>query len=357
MKGELVEKRGKIMEQMISGLDETYITEAVNYQSNKQKGLFWGSLKKAAVVIFMVSVLGISGITAAAAYGYTPAMEILSKVYPDLAEQIKPVNEFCIDNDIEMKVEGIYIEDNVAKVYISMRDLTSDRIDETIDLFDSYSIHIDGAQIGNCKFVEYDTVNKMAYFLIELQNEKDNPVIGKYVTFSVSRFLSHKLTTDSNLSEIDLNEVPLNPEIRNVDDEQLHFRGGSNDRGRYNILQYNKAQAFSPVAGVQITAWGMIENELHIQVYYEDILNFDNHGYIQLKHLDAEDEYVYPKTYAYFDSDRVGSYEEYVFDLGSETDWNAYSLEARFWTCTNLTEGNWKVTFPVGDMHENKLKK
>jgi len=350
MKSELVEKRREALEQIISGLDETYITEAIDYKSNKETILFWRYLKKVAVAMLMVSILGISGITVVAACGYTPAMEILSKLYPDFAKRIKPVNESCIDNDIEMKVEGIYIEDNVAKVYISMRDLTSDRIDETIDLFDSYSIHTDGAQIGSCEFVEYDAVNKMAYFLIELQNEKDNPIKGKYMTFSVSRFLSHKLTTDSNLLEINLDEVPLNPEIRNVGDEQLRFRGGSNDGGRYNILQYNNTQAFSPVEGVQITAWGIIEDELHIQVYYEDILTFDNHGYILLKDLNAEDKYVYPKTYAYFDSDNVGSYEEYVFDLGSETDWNTYSLEARFWTCTNLTEGNWKVTFPI----ENK---
>ncbi len=354
MKSELVEKQRKAMEQIISGLDETYITEAVNYKSNKETILFWGYLKKAAVAMLMVTIMGISGITVAAACGYTPAIEILCKVYPDFAKQINPVNESCIDNDIEMKVEGIYIEDNVAKVYISMRDLTSDRIDETIDLFDSYSIHTDGAQIGSCELVEYDDENKTAYFLIELQNEKDNPINGKYMTFSVSRFLSHKLTTDSNLLEINLNELPLNPEIRNIDDEQLRFRGGSNDKGRHNILQYNNTQAFSPVDGVQITAWGIIEGELHIQVYYEDILTFDNHGSILLKNMNAEEEYVYPKTYAYFDSDNVGSYEEYVFALGSETDWDTYSLEAEFWTCTSLTEGNWKVTFPIENMHENK---
>lgn len=354
MKSELVEKQRRIMEQIISGLDEIYITEAINYNSNRGTILFWGYLKKAAIAMLVVLILGISGITVAAACGYTSAIKILSKLYPDFAKQMKLVNESCIDNDIEMKVEGIYIEDNVAKVYISMRDLTSDRIDETIDLFDSYSIHTDGAQIGSCEFVEYDAANKMAYFLIELQNEKDNPIKGKYMTFSVSRFLSHKLTTDSNLSEINLDEVPLNPDIRNVEDEQLQFRGGSNDRGRYQILQYNKTQAFSPVKGVQITAWGIIEDELHIQVYYEDILTFDNHGYILLKDTNGEDECVYPKTYAYFDSDGVGSYEEYVFDTGSETDWDTYSLEARFWTCTNLTKGNWKVTFPMENMHENK---
>ncbi len=355
MKSELVEKRRKAMEQIISGLDDTYIIEAINYKRNKETIFFWGYLKKAAAAMFIILFLGISGMTVAAACGFTPAIKILSKLYPDFALQMKPVNESCIDKDIEMKVEGIYIEDNVAKVYISMRDLASDRIDETIDLFDSYSIHTDGAQIGSCEFVEYDAVNKMAYFLIELQNEKDNPIKGKHMTFSVSRFLSHKLTTDSDLSEINLNELPLNPERRNVDDEQLRFRGGSNDGGRYNILQYNNTQAFSPVEGVQITAWGIIEDKLHIQVYYEDILTFDNHGTILLKDLNAEDEYVYPRTYAYFDSDGVGSYEEYVFDLGSETDWNAYSLEAKFWTCTNLTEGNWKVTFPMENMHSPRF--
>lgn len=354
MKCGLIEKQREAMEQIISGLDEAYITEAINYKNNTGSILFLKYLKKAAVAMVMVSILGISGITVVAACGYTPAIDILSKLYPDFARQIKPVNESCIDNGIEMKVEGIYVEGNVAKVYISMRDLTGDRIDGTIDLFDSYGIRTNGAQIGSCEFVEYDAVNKMAYFLIVLQNEKDNPIRGNYMTFSVRRFLSHKMTTGSNLLEINLEEAPLDPEIRNVEEEQLHFRGGSNDGGQYNILQYNNTQAFSPVEGVQITAWGIVGDELHIQVYYEDILTFDNHGYILLKDLEAEDEYVYPKTYAYFDSEGVGSYEEYVFGLGPETDWDSYSLEAKFWTCTNLTEGNWKVTFPIENMHENQ---
>lgn len=354
MKGELMEKRRKTMEQIISGLDNDYITEAIDYKSDKNSMLLGGYLKKVAAAALMVSLLGISGITVAAACGYTPAVEILSKLYPDFAKQLRPVNESCTDNDIEMKVEGVYVEDNVAKVYISMRDLTGDRIDETMDLFDSYSIYTDGDQIGGCEFVAYDDVNHMAYFLITLQNEKGNPIKGKYMTFRVSRFLSHKRTTDSTLAEIDLNELPLNPEIRNVDDEPLYFRGGSRDSGRNNILQYNDTQAFSPVEGVQVTAWGIMEGELHIQVYYEDISTFDNHGYILLKDLKAAEEYVYPETYAYFDSDRVGSYEEYVFDLGAEADWNAYSLEAKFWTCTSLTEGNWEVAFPVENLYENR---
>jgi len=73
------------------------------------------------------------------------------------------------------------------------------------------------------------------------------------------------------------------------------------------------------------------------------------------KEQDAEDEYVYPRTYAYFYSDHVDSYEEHVFNVESGTDWDAYSLEARFWTCTNLTEGNWEVTFPITRNGESKM--
>ena len=57
MKSELVEKRRKAMEQIISGLDDTYIIEAINYKRNKETIFFWGYLKKAAAAMFIILLL------------------------------------------------------------------------------------------------------------------------------------------------------------------------------------------------------------------------------------------------------------------------------------------------------------
>ena len=72
--------------------------------------------------------------------GSSSAYEALYTFFPGAAEFFSPVNESCVDNGIEMCVKAIYVHDDSADIYISMKDLTGDRIDETTDLFDSYEI-------------------------------------------------------------------------------------------------------------------------------------------------------------------------------------------------------------------------
>ena len=51
-----------------------------------------------------------------------------------------------------MEVEAVYVHADTAEIYLSMQDLTEERIDETVDLFDSYSIRLSGSGsgIGTC---------------------------------------------------------------------------------------------------------------------------------------------------------------------------------------------------------------
>lgn len=77
-----------------------------------------------------------------------------------------------------MEVVSANVHDNVADIYISMQDLTGDRIDETIDLFDSYYIKPAYDSVGNCKLVDYNDTTKMATFLIRI-SQFDNQKISR----------------------------------------------------------------------------------------------------------------------------------------------------------------------------------
>ena len=96
------------------------------------------------------------------------------------------------DSGIRMVVEGVSIQDSCAYIYISMRDIEGKYIDESIDLFDSYSIHTNADQIGGCALVDFDEGTRKATFLITIQNMDGTPIDGSTMTFSVSQFLTGK---------------------------------------------------------------------------------------------------------------------------------------------------------------------
>ena len=77
-------------------------------------------------------------VPALAATGIDPAYEMLYSISPYIAQKLKPVNESCIDNGIEMKVVAAEIYNEKAEILISLRDTIDSRIDNTTDLSDSY---------------------------------------------------------------------------------------------------------------------------------------------------------------------------------------------------------------------------
>lgn len=55
-----------------------------------------------------------------------------------------------------MEVVSADIRGDTARIYITMQDLIGDRVDETIDLYDSYDIRLPFDGTGFCGKVGYD---------------------------------------------------------------------------------------------------------------------------------------------------------------------------------------------------------
>lgn len=340
-------------EKIISDLDERYIEESIRYVKKSKKpyirGLKWAG--RIAACLGIVFVLSVSLLSVAAAAGVLPAYNMLYHLYPEIAEHLSPVNVSCTDNGVEMKVEAVYIHGDSADIYISMKDLTGDRIDETIDLFDSYNIYVPGDQIGTCALVEYDAENRAAIFLVSVQVMGEE-ITGRRMTFSASRFLSGKQETTVDLPEIDLQNIP---EITEAQPESaLNIRGGGMNTGSDAMRIEDVKRYLFPDDGLHIlsggkaavTAYGFIDGKLHIQAYYEDIFTYDNHGDIYLVDENGNEIHCLVNT-AFWDEENKGSYEEYIFAVGPEDDLSRYSVQGYFVTCSNLYEGNWRVDFPI----------
>ena len=94
----------------------------------------------------------------------------------------------CEDNGIKFEVISAYVEGNEAKIFISVQDIDGDRIDETTDLFDNFSINTPFDCSSSCENISYDTETKTATFLISISQWNEKDIIGEKITFCVRRF-------------------------------------------------------------------------------------------------------------------------------------------------------------------------
>jgi hypothetical protein len=312
------------------------------------------SCKKIVALVASLAVCFTLAVPAMAAADVQVAYEILYAVSPKIAQELKPVRMSCEDDGIKMEVISAYINGDKAEIYISMQDMTDDRIDETTDLFDSYSINRPFSSSGTCERISYDEETNIATFLISITQWGQKEIGGEKITFTVDKFLSNKREYHDKIPQIDLSTVNLFPQTQtDVDLRGWSFSGDINEEPEYtHYLTATSEGSFSPVNGVIVTAVGFIDGKFHIQAYYENILETDNHGYFHLVNADG-DEISSEASVSFWDSERSGSYEEYIFDV-SPNEINDYTLYGHFYTCNSLKNGDWQVTFPLEYEEKNR---
>lgn len=305
------------------------------------------STKKIAALVASVALFFTLAVPVLAAADVQAVYEILYAVSPRIAQELKPVRMSSEDNGINMEVISAYINGDKAHIYISMQDMTGERIDETIDLYDSYSINRPFSSSATCERISYDEEANTATFLISITQWEQKEIGGKKITFTVDKFLSNKQEYHDKIPQIDLNTVNFSPQTQSdINMRGWSFSGDISEKPKYiDYLTATSEGSFSPINGVTVTGVGFIAGKLHIQAYYENILETDNHGYVYLVNA-AGDEIRSEASVSFWDSERSGSYEEYIFYV-TPSEINNYELYGHFWTCNSLTNGDWQVTFPL----------
>lgn len=279
------------------------------------------------------------------------AYELVYQISPGLAQMMKPVQMSCEDNGIKMEVISASVYENEAAVYISLEDLTDqNRIDETTDLFDSYNINQGFDSYSTCSYVSFDKETGKATFLINITRADGNKIEGKKITYEFNTFISKKSVFDGMLNGLELSKAA---EVKETFTPEW-FRGSSGIEGGLDVVSDTKCLIpvngglYSPVDGVTITNMGFIDNKLHIQVYYEDVVNYDDHGFISLRDKHGKEAEYYDVSF--FDEEEIGSYDEIMYDITPD-DIKDYTPFGYFVTCKNKTEGFWQITFPLEDIN------
>lgn len=298
------------------------------------------------VAIFMAIILTATPVLASnvpAIYGFMYA------VSPSAAQFFMPVQKSYEDNGIKMEVVSAYIHKNTAEIYITMQDLIGERVDETTDLYDSYSINRPFDSSATCELVGYEASTKTATFFIEITEWGNKKIQGDKITFSVKEFISDKQ---------EYNEIPIPVDLTNINNKpsahKVSSNGGSGPKFEKYVSNFKTTALVSsdpmdfPVEGIDFTGIGYIDGMLHIQTSVKNNLTKDNHGYFFLKDKKGnrvELDYYFGYAETPYRDNRI-DYYEYVFDIPS-SEIDQYSLYGTFVTSGLFTEGNWQVTFPL----------
>lgn len=83
------------------------------------------------------------------------------------------------------------------------------------------------------------------------------------------------------ISEIDMHNLPQITDY--VEAPAIRGYGGSGMVDLKEIHLINSDQTVLLEEGVTLTGYGFVDDMLHVQLRYDDILNTDNHGYVYLK--------------------------------------------------------------------------
>ena len=198
------------------------------------------------------------------------------------------------------------------------------------------------------KHAGYDWMDIRHIFVTHKHNGRE--IGSNKITFGFREFISKKSRFEGELSELDLSKAV---EAKDTFTPEW-FRGASGTDLDLDALAGTKCLApvaggiISPVDGVSITNMGFIDNKLHIQVYYEDIKNYDDHGFITLRDKSGKTAECFDLSF--WDDNEIGSYDEIIFDITPD-EINNYTAFGEFVTCSNKTEGFWQVTFPLENIN------
>ncbi|WP_353094900.1 DUF4179 domain-containing protein [Tissierella praeacuta] len=330
----------------------------VIYEGNnhKMKFIFSKTIAITALLIICVfTAIPVLSSTVPAIY------EIMYQISPSTAQFFKPIQKSYEDNGIKMQVEAAYIHDNVAEIYITMQDLTGNRIDETTDLFDSYSINRPFSSAAGCTRVGYDSKTKTATFLITISEFDNEKITGKKLTFSVKEFLSGKSHYDNTSIDIDLSLLDnhVNTQLVKI------VSGGGINYDKYmpdfmtmdynyevEVLSAANSINFS-IDNIEVTAIGYIDGMLHVQTATKNNETKDNHGFIYLKDKNGDNvqcDYNIGFRENIANENRI-DYDEYIFDI-PQSEIGQYSLYGNFVISGLFTQGNWEVTFPIEEINK-----
>lgn len=269
---------------------------------------------------------------------------------------LEPIEMYCEDNGIKMNVIGAVNDKDTTIVYISLQDITKNRIDKYTNL-DKFSVN--NHSILNNQLVDYDENTKTAIIRIFANGGKDK--LNQQNILTVNSFYSNKVKYEDVLLNLNISNID---KANFIDFDLDNFSGGG---GTYidELLKEKSIKVIKPneekqiinndIDFVYITGIGYKDKMLHIQTYWEK--GIDNHGFIFLK--DNYGNEIKPTNLS-FDIDKNNNvifgqnYQEYLFKI-DKSKLEEYEIYGTFIKVDGYTEVNLQTNFNINSVDNDYL--
>ena len=312
------------------------VSRETGVQSNAKIKLHGGRRFAVGFAVFIGCLLIV---TPALAASVPEVNDLLYLVSPTTAQFFRPVQMSAVDQGIEVSVESAYIYGSTAQAIITVRDLEGDRLDDSLDLYDSYEIKTGYDCTGHCEQMGYDPASKTATFLISISSmDQKNINQGNKLTFSLTTLLTGKEKAIDVALPMDWKSIPneVQTETGDTSDEVVMIPG----KERNELYE-----------GFYCSGIGYINNSLHVQLYTPGRDLRDDHAFLHLRNAagdQIEAQMLYRGSYRGMDpaEDDRANYVEYAFTVPL-SDIDQWSLYGDFYHATGRIDGNWSITFPL----------
>ena len=320
-------------------IDDTLLEKALSPQKAKRYFI------KPLISIAAALAIMIGALPTATALGSDNSYNLLYTLFPSAAQSFKPVRKSCTDNGIELSVISADITGSEARVFFSVRDIEGSRLDETIDLFDSYYLNTPFGTANTCRLVSFDKESSTAYFVSDTSTMKGESLNDKKLTFGFSTLLLGKKSFLGELP-VTLSDVDTAPDTQKG---LPHYSGGSymgEDISDMIFLKTSDKIICEPIEGAAVTAVGYTDGALHIQIRLSDSHTLDTHGFVSIKDKNGR-EFESPDIYDFHFMENGFSYQETVIPIDHSA-LSQYSLYGDFTKASHRINGSWQVTARLG---------
>ena len=312
------------------------VAKETRFSSNAKRGARPFAKTAVAFAAFLVCLLIATPVLAAEvpqAYGLLYAMS------PQMAQLFKPVQRSSLDQGIEVTVVEAYVHEETAEAVISVCDTTQNRLDDSLDLYDSYEFHTGFDSTGTCKQIGYDEATKTAYFQLSMSSMNPNERIqGSKITFSLKTLLCGKKETLDKPITIDWKSIPESVKTESADPYEGTVLVPGDDQ-------------MEPESGFYLSGIGYVDGKLHIQLFTPWRSVYDDHAFLYLS--DAQGNRVYADmlyrggyTMGAEETVQRADYIDYAFNV-PQGELEQYSLFGDFYSAKTRIDGNWSITFPI----------
>ncbi|UPK41092.1 DUF4179 domain-containing protein [Paenibacillus pabuli] len=335
-------------------------------QCNSQKKSTQLNKRRSRKLIYIpiAAILSLTIVTgAAAAMGVIDLSTILQFLSGDRINILRPVNKTSEDQGIRMQNLGAVRDGSTTEIYVSLKDLTEDRVNASLDVYD---FHVSGGRAHNAQLVHYDAAEKTAIVRFLVQGKR----LSNRMSVQISSFLSGAHKKEDYDSGLNLSEFLSKKQQNDYDTldplkDWISGWGGPSalelsEQEFIHVLRQEQTHIKLPgIDWMYLSNIGFVDGKLHIQINPDDEMGRYNHGYFFFTDDRGNKQDIPMNSVSYGSYIKGGTryggdHEEYIFDISDISQLNNLRLKGDFTSYDQFVTGKWETTF---DLKQDSLSK